>query len=938
MAVETQHLTQQLCEMVRTAALGPVHDRELLERFVHHQDQAAFETLVRRHASLVLAACRRVLSDSADVEDVFQATFLVLMRQAPLTQWQDSIGPWLFGTAHRIAVQARASGLRRRQREAAASQQVSSAAVAPDPSWQEAVGILHEELNRLPDKFRLPLLLCYLNDLTRDEAAERLGVTAQAIKGRLERGRKVLRKRLVQRGVTLSAGLLGMLANSPTANGLPPRLIQATVRATTQGPSPAVAALSKGVSAAMLTSKSKLAVTVVLCLGLLTVLTGYQLFASRHGSASPGHAEAQPRQPEPARKPPVAAPSQQETVTIRGKALGPDEQPLAGASLHLQVSGKPEAEPRAVTGKEGLFQFQISKKVLAKNPMMIVRARGLAPDWFRLHPGGATERMARLVRDDVPITGQVVDLEGRPIAGALVRTGQVEARQGGGNLDPLVKHWKKFVGLRTLPNEALNPPIALKGIASEALELTGTRTDKEGRFRLTGFGRERIVQVGIEGKGLASTWLQVLTRPGAKDPPLPFYRYASVKVVLGPGKAIEGTIRERGSDRPAVGVTVTCGVGRTTTDEKGRFRINGLSKRERYFVGIRGTPYFFTYTEVADTPGLETITFDKEIDRGIVLQGKVIDQKTGHPIPARIQYIIRADNPHLKDYPDLSTQGTIPSSARARLEGTYRLPVIPGKGWLCVTAKDEERYAGADYEGDGLPILTGIPRGSHPSRFHAALPISIDPKDSGPITINVTLQPGEQREGKLVDRQGKPVSGVLAAGLRPISSMDGRFPQSKPLPGPTFTVKGLNARRKRPVVFYHLDKKLGKVVRLSAAQKDWTVVLDPMGGVSGRLLSANGKPIAGAVVTAGVPRRFKTYKDLPYELLHSHNKSLEVVVKTDGEGRFRLEGLIPELPYDVILSDRPIGRGTQYYAHREEVKVEAGKVVDLGDFKSLLPR
>jgi RNA polymerase sigma factor (sigma-70 family) len=146
-------------------------DKQLLERFLVNRDESAFATLVRRHGRLVLSACRRVLADEADIEDAFQATFLVLLRKASSVRWQASVGNWLFGVAHRIAVQARANALRRRNRETEAGGRRPELQPSTDLSWREAVGLLHEELDRLPDAYRLPILWCYLDGKTRDEAA-----------------------------------------------------------------------------------------------------------------------------------------------------------------------------------------------------------------------------------------------------------------------------------------------------------------------------------------------------------------------------------------------------------------------------------------------------------------------------------------------------------------------------------------------------------------------------------------------------------------------------------------------------------------------------------------------------------------------------------------------------------------------------------------------
>lgn len=150
-------------------------DKELLEKYLNHRDQDAFAELVRRHEQPVLKACRQVLRSPVDVDDAFQATFLVLLRRARQIHWQPSIRGWLVAVAHRIAVRLAVT----QQRSAAA---LKSHDFSPQPgndsqpgaevSWQEACSVLHEELNRLRDAYRLPLLLCYLQGLSRDEAAE----------------------------------------------------------------------------------------------------------------------------------------------------------------------------------------------------------------------------------------------------------------------------------------------------------------------------------------------------------------------------------------------------------------------------------------------------------------------------------------------------------------------------------------------------------------------------------------------------------------------------------------------------------------------------------------------------------------------------------------------------------------------------------------------
>src|SRR5262245_23173487 len=204
----SRQVLSSVVEQARMTASRAVPDADLLERFLRTRDEAAFAALVRRHRPIVLAACRQVLTDDADVEDAAQQTFLALWRNVRSIRNPKAVGGWLFGVAHRLAVKGLALSRRRSQVEGQASASRSEVRPPPDISWREACVILHEELDRLADKHRLPLLLCYLDGKSRDEAAKQLGWSPGAVKGHLQRGRVRLRDRLARRGVTLSAGLL----------------------------------------------------------------------------------------------------------------------------------------------------------------------------------------------------------------------------------------------------------------------------------------------------------------------------------------------------------------------------------------------------------------------------------------------------------------------------------------------------------------------------------------------------------------------------------------------------------------------------------------------------------------------------------------------------------------------------------------------------------
>src|SRR5262245_61889993 len=210
---------------------GTQLDAELVERFVTGRDEAAFAGLVERHGPLVLGVCQRVLRHHHDAEDAFQATFLVLARKARFIRRRDALASWLYKVAYHLAVKLRASAERRRQVE-----------LQPPPvpempaedliAWGDLRMALDEELDRLPEKYRAPLLLCCLAGRTRDEAAEQLGWTLGTLKMRLERGRQLLRSRLARRGLSVSAVLLAMLlAQQATAGPAPAVLATTTVKA-----------------------------------------------------------------------------------------------------------------------------------------------------------------------------------------------------------------------------------------------------------------------------------------------------------------------------------------------------------------------------------------------------------------------------------------------------------------------------------------------------------------------------------------------------------------------------------------------------------------------------------------------------------------------------------------------------------------------------------
>jgi RNA polymerase sigma factor (sigma-70 family) len=224
---------QQLDRLFREGSLVGLGDSQLLERYLTRRDPAAFETLLNIHGPMVLALCRRILRDPCDVEDAFQATFLVLVRKAPAIRDRTLLSNWLYGVAFRVATRARSNTLRRRNREMTGSNlEPAVDADAPDSSGLGPA--LDQELSRLPGKFRAPLVLCYLRGQTHDQAAEELQCPVGTVRSRLARGRDLLKRRLTRRGFAPTAALLGTGSSLPVrllTEAVPPPLVGATVEA-----------------------------------------------------------------------------------------------------------------------------------------------------------------------------------------------------------------------------------------------------------------------------------------------------------------------------------------------------------------------------------------------------------------------------------------------------------------------------------------------------------------------------------------------------------------------------------------------------------------------------------------------------------------------------------------------------------------------------------
>jgi RNA polymerase sigma-70 factor (ECF subfamily) len=321
-----------------TDPAGGDEDGELLRRFVAAREEAAFAGLVRRHGAMVLGVCRRVLDDAHEAEDAFQATFLVLARRAAAVRKQDSVASWLYGVAYRVALKARTASARRNPGSGAATEPASADDPAAEAAWRELRPVIDEELSHLPEKYRAPLILCYLEGKTNEEAARLLGWTKGTVSGRLARARDLLRPRLARRGLGLAGGGVAVLLaqhGAPTASAA---LLETTISAVLAGRlSAPAAAIAGGVMRAMFLKK--LTTLAALVVGLGIVAGGVGLLRQ---SAPGGEEQRRPSAPRGEEQPEKAKPGVVFTLPEESKKEADDLPKLQGVwqAVTLEHNGE----------------------------------------------------------------------------------------------------------------------------------------------------------------------------------------------------------------------------------------------------------------------------------------------------------------------------------------------------------------------------------------------------------------------------------------------------------------------------------------------------------------------------------------------------------------------------------------------------------------------
>jgi RNA polymerase sigma factor (sigma-70 family) len=868
------HFADAFSDLCRRAAHVPdaLPDGELLRRYAEARDEAAFTALLRRHGKLVWGAALRRTSDRQAAEDVFQATFLTLARRAGRLDGRASLAGWLYTVGVRLA------------RRAARRRPVEAIDQAPDPrpgpladlSARELLTVIDDELGRLPERLRLPVVLCCLDGLSRDEAALRLGCSFQVLKGRLERGRELLRKRLARRGVTLSAALGGLVV-VPAA--VPPEVSAATMTAVLSGSArPAAAALAKSFGAGRGAGLTALVMAGLLGLGM-TLMPG----------DSP---------PKPTDKPPVKEPAPAgDTIAVR---ILRDGKPAPGAQVWVASRQEKDRPPPIVAGADGLAR-------IAKEP-----GRRIDLDLFARDADGRIGR-ARVYDQEIlaglsptvhllpvgDLTGRLRTTDGQPIAGAELKVQQFDR--------PDDEHEPARPSYVSIPEWAMGYTV---------------KTDAAGRFRIPGapVGYRSFVSVKTDGHG------QGYLLPEAGKPiDVTLAPAGAVRLGLGgPGDAAATKGLSwylSGQTPPARGGSGFGGQAAGTFDGSAEVRIPNLAPgkyRLELRSSARNAVRVVAATEVTIESG-KTAEVPATVEPMARVTGRFLDARTGKGIPKVKVY--------LRERTDGRGPGSYDGSTETDAEGRFAAYGPPG-AWVEVTmygspagyampteypkpvkldvqapqafadvkfrktlnlrgvvvdaagrpvASPAVRPARLNLRQDGPDVITGKTDGTftltdldpadvvavrvkHADAVNVPTPVEVGTQD-GPVTITVTEKNACRVRGRVTDTAGKPLAGAkvgvtwhyqglgreasysTSRGVELLTTdADGRYESGALWPGDHYSV---TVRKDE----YARGESKQTVGEAGQVHDLGTVALVPTGlSVRGRVVGLDGEPVAGVTV------------------------------------------------------------------------------------------
>lgn len=660
-----------------------------------------------------------------------------------------------------------------------------------------------------------------------------------------------------------------------------------------------------------------------------------------------------------------------EQLRLQGQVTDNEGNALSNARVRLLRSKRPDyyaANPETTLIEDlpvdghGRFDRQIDPSVLLPavsdarqddDLILLVSAPGHVYSARVIAASGQTKPLAVSLWPDVPITGRLLSLEGQPVRGVTVAVASA-LRADADKLDawllqasktPLNDTTAQLGMMLGTPSEAERFP-AKRDIRIPGDVVRPVQTDANGEFTLRGFGPDDLVLAEVMGSGVVKSSLHILgrdmttvyathsnnlSRQGA-------YYGRQFTFVTQPSVPVFGVVRDIDTKQPLANVAVAIGhmSGRTfshtgyvqtTTDELGRYRIEGLPqvptgsrRRDRNSLSVR--PGKLPYIENGSIPiparnGLDAIEFNIELRRAVLARGRLTDKTTGRPVRARIYYSPFNANDHVANYPIYSDNSTYMLGNDSRYEtdehGNFFVPVIAGRGVICAKAvegtwctsyglSDIPEFRNGTVQDGGYVTCDAVV----PAMYHSMKAIDV-PTDVDEFRVSMEADPGFSVTLKFVDPNGNPLQGVSVSGAP-------GYRQYSEVEGFQTTVSGLTAGQARPIQANHEDRGLSRFIQLIPLpeQSEFVVQLFPKTVVTGRLVDPDDNPLAA----------------VPIEARHNNDPEFTSSIypnpKTTADGTFRY-------PLPVGATYKLIGQSEKFITVASDLEVAQPAHIDLGD-------
>jgi beta-lactamase regulating signal transducer with metallopeptidase domain len=677
----------------------------------------------------------------------------------------------------------------------------------------------------------------------------------------------------------------------------------------------------------------------------------------RRGLADVGFSK--PKNPVPAPKTPSAeavkppgrpaTPSPKENTAqsdapavIHGTVLRPDGKPATDATVslyafHWSSGDRIRWEPIASRGTNSHGEFELvappSDASGSDDKFFFATAKGLGCDYqlhFSLDP---SKPLVMKLAPDRPIRGRILDLEGKPVAGARVRVVTVTD-----SADRGVGPW--IDAMRSGVERYSSAAHSLLGKFVKTLPggAGSTTTDQDGRFVLQGLGAERVVDLAIESDTTAYRQVTVVTRSldpiirpaAARGAGLEIFG-ADFTTSASPTRPVVGTVRDEKTGKPLEGVSIESrrfasesfagqrGL-RTTSDAQGKYRLLGMPKgigNAIFVVPNDEQPYFMRQLEVPDPSGIEPVTVDIQLHRGLWITGRVTDKETGKPVRARVNYWPFLTNTHAGGLPEFGPGRNMQGDdARypTRPDGTFRVPGLPGRGLVGAEAMVDHYRQGAGaseiHDVDREGRLRTYRNQGWPSLKYPTTMKEINPTDgTESIICNLVCDHGETVWITVLDPDGKPVSNCSTS----VASKNGK---ARGIDSP-FELNNLPLNVEQPLLIEQKERKLAKFVTFTLKEQSpraLTVQLEPCAQVIGRLLDEDGTPLKGVSVDPRLRRSQDYWPTFP-----------AIVCRSDGRFEY------PSLPAGATFYFWTQGAEIEFGQSFGRLSAAPGKKVDLGD-------